>query len=319
MITDAEKRLAILEDCHVLVTDIPLSDMTQIGKFLEEQIFPNTKKVLFITPEVGDGFVTPLLGAKLQGAFLGVAMRSPGIAHIQTETLQDIAALTGATFITKAAGHKFDDFAFKDLGQAHRIIMSNIATIIEGGGGPKNDILQRIASIKGELADETNSDYEREQLHGRLGRLTSGVAVIKVGGQTEVEMKERKERVFDAVASTQSAIKHGFVPGGEIVYLNALSVLDDKILGEKILKEALKEPFRRLVTNAGYSDGEKLAGMHERPATEGFDVTDGVYKDMIKAGIIDSAAISQTAVKTAVSVAIQLATLGSATVYKNQE
>lgn len=317
MVTDPERQAAILEDCYVLVTDIPLNDLTQIGKYLEGTIFPNTKKVLFISPEIGVDFLTVLVGAKMQGAFLGLAMRAPGIGTMQTDMLQDICALTGATFITKEAGHKFEDFDFSALGHANRIIMSKISTIIEGGSGHKDDILQRIQVIRKQMEDDSLSEYDQEQLKGRLGKLTNGVAVIKVGGHTDVEMKERYERALDAVCATQSAVKHGLVPGGEISYLNALDKLDEKNLGEKILKDALKAPFKRLVENAGYDSGELFNQWKAGDKLTGFDVVTGKWQNMIDAGIVDPTGVPTNAVKTAVSVAVQLSSLGAAIVIQN--
>ena len=319
MVTDPERQTAVLEDCYVLITDYPLTSIAEIGKFLDSVVFPNTKKVLFISPDIGIDFMQVLLGAKMQGQFLGVAMRAPGLGSMQTEMLQDLCALTGATLITKEAGMKFDDQPFSVLGTAKRIVLSKVSTIITNGGGHKDDILQRIAVIREQMKDDTQSDYEQEQLKSRLGKLTDGVAVIRVGGMTEVEMKERKERADDAVCSTQAAVKSGLVPGGEIAYLNCLSVLDESIIGEKILKEALKEPFKRLVSNAGYDSGEKLAEFKLQKPAMGLDVTDGKWKNMLGAGIIDATAIPVTAVRTAVSVGIQFITLGGAVVLKNDK
>lgn len=323
MITDPERQTAVLEDCHVLITDHPLNSIAEIGKFLDQVVLPNTKKVLFIAPEIGVDFMQVLLGAKMQGAFLGVAMRAPGLGQMQTEMLQDLCALTGAKLITKEAGMKFEDQPFDVLGKAKRIVLSKISTVITNGAGHKDDILQRIQVIKQQMKDDTLSDYDKEQLKARLGKLTDGVAVIKVGGMTEVEMKERKERADDAVCSTQAAVKSGLVPGGEVAYLACLDELDESVLGEKILKDALKSPFKRLVENAGYDAGEKLAYMGEdnNPAiyNKGFDVVTGEFKDMVKAGIIDAAAIPMTAVETAVSVAIQLISLGGASVIQNEK
>ena len=323
MITDPERQVAVLEDVHVLITDYPLNTLELIGKFLDQTVFPNTKKVFFIAPEIGVDFMQVLLGAKMQGAFLGVAMRAPSIGIMQTELLQDLCALTGAKLITKEAGMKFEDQPFSVLGHAQRIVASKISTIITNGSGHKDDVLQRIQVIKKQMEHDTFSDYDQEQLRGRLAKLTNGVAVIKVGGQTDIEMKEKKERVEDAKCSTQAACLSGLVPGGEVIYLSLLSELDDNILGEKILKEALKQPFNRLVENAGYDSGEKLAlwGQTKVPEFDksrvGFDVVNGEFKDMIKAGIVDAMAVPQQAIKTAVSVAIQLSSLGGATVIKN--
>lgn len=331
MITDSDRQVCILEDAYVLVTDIPLNELATTSKFLEQQIFPNTRKVLFISPDISGDFLMALIGAKMQGKFLGLGVRAPGIGMMQTEMLQDICALTGATFISKEAGHKFDDFDFKALGHINRVVSSKWSTLIQGGSGHKEDVLGRVQVIKKQLEDETISEYDKEQLKGRLGKLTSGIAVIKVGGLTEVEMKERKERCLDAVASTQSAVKHGMLPGGEVSYLNCLDVLDERILGEKILKEAIKKPFKRLVENAGYDSGEKYNELFRKPIlpdkgayidhhqNEGFDVTDGQFKDMIKSGIVDSAMIPVVAIETAVSVAVQLSSLGAAVVLSNEE
>lgn len=319
LMTDPERMRAVLEDCYVLVTDIPLNELAPIGKFLENTIFPNTKKCLFISPEIGTDFIAVLIGAKMQGQFLGLGMRAPGLASMQTDVLQDICALTGATLITKEAGHKFDDFGFEALGHVNRVIQSKTSTILEGGAGNKKDIAQRIAVIKGQMKDEDMTDYDQEQLKGRFARLTNGVAVIKVGGQTEIEMTERYERADDAVRATQAACKYGVIPGGEIVYLSATSALDTNDIGEKILSEAIKAPFKRLVENGGYDGGEKLALVWSRPNTEGFDVTDGTFKDMVKAGIIDPTAVPTNAIKTAVSVAIKLSSLGAAVVLNNDE
>lgn len=318
MITDQERQIAVLEDAYVLITDLPLNDLTSIGAYLETLIKQGIKKILFISPEVGGDFLTAMVGAKIQGQFLGVAVRAPGIGANQTEILQDMCALTGATFISKEAGHTFDQMTYEVLGKAKRIVCSKISTIITGGAGHKDDILQRLAVIRKQMEDDTISDFDREQLKGRLGKLTDGVAVIRVAGQTEIEMKERKERAIDAVCAVQAAVRHGAVPGGEIAYLTTLIDLDEKILGEKILKEALQQPFRRLVTNAGYDAGQ----IYERikatvPAGYGFDVTDGKIKKMIDAGILDPTAVPVSAIKNAVSVATQLSLLGAAVVLKN--
>lgn len=319
LMTDPDKQKAILEDCYVLVTDYPLNEIAPIAQFLEKVIFVNTRKCLFISPEVGGDFLATLVGARLQGQFLGLGLRAPGVGSQVIENLQDICALTGATLISKDANMKYDDLDFSALGHINRVIQSKTSTIIEGGSGKRRQVLERIQIIREQMNDETLSDYDKEQLKGRLAKLTNGIAVIKVGGQTEIEMKERKERADDAVKATQAAIKHGLVPGGEVVYLSCLSSLNEEVLGEKILKDALKAPFKRLVENAGYDSGQQLNELMRQPTQTGLDVTDGKMKDMIKAGIIDPLAVPAQAVKTAVSVAIQLSSLGAAVVLKNDE
>lgn len=315
MITDAERRLAILEDAHVLVTDLSLTELAPIAQFLEKTVMPQTKKVFFVSPDIGGDFLSAMVGAKMQGAFLGIGMRAPGVGYQQTEILQDICALTGSTFISKEAGFKLEDATFDMLGRADRIVASKISTIITARPKRRDDVLSRITTINAHLKDPDISDYEREALRARLGKLTNGVAVIRVAGGTEIEMKNRKEAAIDAIASCQSACIHGMVPGGEVIYLSCLSELDENIIGERILKNALTMPFKRLVINAGYDGGEILA---RRDVSLGFDVTDGRFKNMIRAGIIDSALVPITAIQTAVSVATQLSSLGGAGVYKNE-
>lgn len=320
LITDPERLTCVVEDVQVLVTDLNMNNLAECAKFINDVVAPNTKKICIIAPEIGGDFLQAMIGTKLQGKLLPLLVRAPGIGSNQRDSLLDIAALTGAKFITKESGVTLDEVTFNDLGRATRIISSRVSTIITGGKGKKTDVLDRILLIKTQMKDDDISEYDREQLNARLGRLTNGVAVIKVSGQTEVEMKERKERVIDSVASTKSACKHGMVAGGEVTYLNALHVLDTSIMGEKILKNALTAPFKRLVENAGFDGGEQLnqRTLYAKKPNFGFDVTDGTFKDMIDNGIIDSAAIPTTAIQTAVSVAVQLSSLGSAIVIKNK-
>lgn len=323
MVTEAERMTCVLEDAAILVTDIPLNNIADIGKFLEKEVLPNTKKLLFISPEVGGDFLVVLLGAKRAGQFLPLAIKAPGVGQNQVDILQDIAALTGAKFISRDAGHKFDEMTYADLGHANKVISTKISTIITGGAGHKDDVLSRIAAIKKQGEDETLSEWEKQKLRERYGKLTNGIAVIKIGGQTEVEMNERKERAIDAVAATQAAVQHGIVPGGEIVYLTASdSIKDDQSLGAKILLEALRRPFSKLLENGGYKPDEKYAQLRSTLIVNenfGFDVTDGTFKDMLEAGIIDPTLVPTSAIKSAVSVAIQILTSGAIVVGDDPE
>lgn len=323
MVTDSDRQIAVMDDTAVFITDYALNNLADngLGKFLDSVVFPNTKKCLFIAPDFGLDFQQVLLGAKMSGQFLGIAMRAPGLASMQIEMLQDLCALTGATLITKEAGMKFDQQSFDVLGSAGRIVSSRVSTIITNGGGHKDDILNRIAVIRKQMEDPDMSDYDREQHKGRLAKLTNGVAVIKVSGQTEIEMKERKERAIDAVQATQAACENGLVPGGEIVYLACLTMLDRNILGEKILHDALKAPFKRLVENAGFDSGELLERLKGSviTKTEGFgiNVLTGEIENFLETGIIDPTSVPTQAIKTAVSVAVQLSSLGAAIVLQN--
>ena len=320
MITEPERMIAGLEDVYVLISDKPLNNLVDIGKFLETQVLAKgVVKMVFIVPEVGGDFLQALLGAKISGKFLGLVVKNPMIGSHATEFLQDLCAMTGAKLVSQEAGHKFEDIDLSWCGKIGRIICTKVSTTITKGGGLRDDILQRIQVIKKQMEDETLSDFDKEKLKERLAKLTKGVAVLKVGGETEVEMKERKERAIDAVMACQSAIKHGIVPGGEIAFLIASSVLKDStILGEQILYHALKKPFKQLVENAGFDSGEMLNEFNHR-LTKGLDVTDGKWKDMVKEGIVDPFDCPETAIKTAVSTGNQILSIGCAIVPDDQD
>ncbi len=315
MITEPERMVAVLEDVHVLISDIPLTNLVDIGKFLENQVLAKgVVKMVFIVPEVGGDFLSAMLGAKINGKFLGLVVKNPMVGSHATEFLQDLCAMTGAKLVSKEAGHKFEDIDLTWCGKIGRIVSTKVSTTITKGGGLRDDVLQRIQVIKEQMKDETLSDFDKEKLKERLAKLTKGVAVLKIGGETEVEMKERKERAIDAVMACQSAVKHGIVPGGEIAFLMASSVLkDSSILGEQILYHALKKPFKQLTENAGFDSGEMLNEFNHRKG-EGLDVTDGIWKDMVKEGIVDPYDCPETAIKVAVSCAVQLMTVGGAIV-----
>jgi chaperonin GroEL len=311
MITEPERMIAVLEDVHVLISDIPLNNLVDIGKFLETQVLSKgVVKMVFIVPEVGGDFLQAMLGAKINGKFLGLVVKNPMIGSHSTEFLQDLCAMTGAKLVSKEAGHKFEDIDLNWCGRIGRIVSGKLSTTITKGAGHKDEVLQRIAIIKKQMEDETLTDFDKEKLKERMAKLTKGVAVVKVGGETEVEMKERKERATDAVLACQSAIKNGIVPGGEIAFLLASSVLKDSgILGEQILYHALKKPFKQLVENAGFDSGEMLNEFNHLKG-QGLDVTTGEWKDMVKEGIVDPFDCPETAIKVSVSVANQILSIG---------
>jgi chaperonin GroEL len=319
MITEPETMRSILEDVHILITDKPITSILEIGKFLEEKVLKEgVRKMVFIAPEIGGDFLSALLGAKVKGEFIGLAVKAPMVGSHQIESLQDMCAMTGAKFISNEAGNKFEDIDLSWCGKIKRIVSSKFNTIITGPGGFKDDVLQRIQIIKKQMEDETVSDWDREKLRERLGKLTNGIAVVKVGGETEVEINEKYERVDDAIKATQAAIKSGIIPGGETIFLRISDVLDAGNLGQKILYDALFEPFKKLVENAGFDGGEMLNELKHRD-NQGLDIIDGVWKDMIKAGIIDPMEVAEVAIKTAVSVAVQIISIGAAIVPDKDE
>lgn len=313
MITEAERMTAMLEDVHVLVTDIPLNNLVDVGEFLENKVLgKGIVKMVFITPEVGGDFLQALLGAKVSGKFLGLVVKNPMVGSHSTDFLQDICALTGSKLVSKEAGHTFKDIDIGWCGKIGRIVSTKVSTTITNGAGSKEAIMQRIAIIKKQMEDETMSGFDKEKLKERLAKLTSGVAVVKVGGETEVEMKERKERAIDAIAAVTAAIKYGIIAGGEVPYLSAREVLDRNVLGQKILYDALAEPFKKLVGNAGFDPGEMLSDWKHKNSKEiGFDVVTGEWKDLIKSGILDPVSVCTSAIKTAVSVAVQIMSIGA--------
>jgi len=321
MITEPERMVAVLEDVHVLISDIPLNNLVDIGKFLEKEVLgKGVNKMVFITPEVGGDFLSALLGAKVGGKFLGLVVKNPMAGNHAIEFLQDLCAMTGAKLVSKEAGHKFEDIDLTWCGKIGRIVSTKVSTTITKGAGLKNDILQRIAVIKKQMGDEDLSDFDKEKLKERLAKLTSGVAVVKVGGETEVEMKERKERAIDAISATTAAIKYGIVAGGEIPYLSAREALESTTLGQKILYDALSEPFKKLVSNAGYDSGEMLSDWkHKGDRTIGFDVVKGEWMSMIESGILDPTSVLTTAVKTAVSCAVAIMSIGACVVPEEGE
>lgn len=321
MITEPERMVSVLEDVHVLISDIPLSNLLDIGKFLEKEVLAKgVNKMVFITPEVGGDFLSALLGAKINGKFLGLVVKNPMVGSHAVEFLQDLCAMTGAKLVSKEAGHKFEDIDLTWCGKIGRIVSTKLSTTLTKGGGLKDDVLQRIAVIKKQQEDEDLSDFDKEKLKERMAKLTKGVAVLKVGGETEIEMKERKERALDAVLACQSAIKHGIVAGGEIAFLIASGVVkDSSILGEQILYHALKKPFKQLVENSGFDGGEMLSEFNHRDGKKGLDVTNGKWVDMIKEGIVDPFDCPETAIKTAVSCANQILSIGSAIVPEEKD
>ena len=250
---------------------------------------------------------------KLRGTFNVLAVEAPGFGDRRKEMLGDIAVLTGATVISEDVGRKLEDVTVEDLGRADRVTADKDNTVIVGGKGNKADIDARIKQIKAEL-ERTTSDYDKEKLEERLAKLAGGVAVIEVGAATETEMKEKQERVKDAVAATKAAIEEGIVPGGGVVLLQAAKEIKtegltgDELTGAEILRKALEAPTKLLAENAGVDGDVVVSEIYKRGKGVGFNVLSGEYVDMIKAGIIDPAKVTRTAVQNAVSVACMILT-----------
>src|SRR6266568_2092404 len=308
-VSDMQRMEASLEMPYVLITDKKISGTTDLLPVLEKLLQTGHKDLLIIAEDVDSEALATLVVNKLRGILNVLAVKAPGFGDRRKEMLRDIATLTGGTVVSEELGKKLDQATLSDLGQARRVVSTkDDTTIIEGRGKPE-EIQARIAQIKVQI-EETTSDYDREKLQERLAKLSGGVAVIKVGAATEVELKEKKARVEDALHATRAAVEEGIIPGGGVTLLRATPAIDklklegDQRLGAEILKRALEEPVRQLVRNAGLEGSvvvERLS--HEKRVNWGFDVMAEDYVDLVKAGIIDPAKVTRTALENAASVA----------------
>lgn len=300
-ITNPERMEATLTMPAILITDLPITSLLPLAAMLNEFV-KKEKKLVIISPDISLEPMGRLIEQKIKGALLPLCIKAPSFGKNQKDILQDIATLTGATYISEQAGMTLDQVTTQDLGRCESITATQRDTIIAGGRGKKRDIAERTALIKAEL-QHPETEFDRLKHEERLGKLTNGIAIIHVGGYTEIEMKERRERVIDGIAATKAAMREGIVPGGEIVYLNIRRELHREDLAERILYKALEQPFKRLVENAG-QDGGSLLVMAS--GGDGFNVITGKMEDMLDAGIIDPTAVPLNALQNALSVAIQL-------------
>lgn len=309
-VTDSERMEATLEDPYILITDKKISSMQDLMPFLEKFV-QVSKTLVIIAEEVEGEALATLVLNKLRGAFNVLAVGAPGFGDRRKQMLEDIAILTGGTVISEDTGRKLESVEIDDLGRSGRVTSTKDSTLIVDGKGSKKIIDARIAQIRKELAN-SDSEFDREKLQERLAKLTGGVAVINVGAATEVELKEKKERVIDAVAATKAAIEEGIVPGGEVALLRVAGVLDkiqaegEEKTGIEIIKKAVQKPFEKLMENAGMNAGMMLVEVMKAGVYEGVDVSDGKVKDLIKAGIIDPVKVTRTALQNAASVAVMV-------------
>ena len=308
-VSDLQRMEASLEEPYVLLTDKKISGTSDLIPVLEKLVQTGHKDMLIVAEDVDAEALATLVVNKLRGILNVVAVKAPGFGDRRKEMLRDLATLTGATLISAEVGKQLEDAGLEDLGQARRIVATkDDTTIIEGRGKPE-DIQSRIKQIKVQI-DETTSDYDKEKLQERLAKLSGGVAVIKVGAATEIELKEKKARVEDALHATRAAIEEGIIPGGGATLLRAASAVDalaldgDQHTGAEILKRALQEPLRQLVANAGLEGSVVVEHLsREKRASWGFDVMSEAYVDLVKAGIIDPAKVTRSALENAASVA----------------
>ena len=313
--TNNERMEAEIDDPYILITDKKISAVAEILPVLE-RVLQVTKNFVIIADDCDGEALATLVVNKLRGTINVLVVKAPSFGDRRKAMLEDIAILTGGSFITEDMGRKLDQVQIADLGRARRIVASKDDTTIIEGAGTDEAIQDRIKQIKAQI-DDTASDFDREKLQERLAKLAGGVAVIKVGAPTEVELKEKKHRVEDALSATRAAVEEGIVPGGGVAFIRAASALDsvdlqgDERTGAQILKKALEEPLRLIAENAGQEGQVVIGQVRKLGADEGYDALRGDFGNMFEKGIIDPAKVTRSALENAASIATLVLTTES--------
>jgi chaperonin GroEL len=307
-VTDTEKMEAQLDKPLILITDKKISTMKEIMSVLEP-VAQNGRSLVIIAEDVDGEALSSLVVNKLRGTLKIAAVKAPGFGDRRKEMLEDIATLTGGTYITADKGYRLEDVKLEMLGTADKVTINKENTTIVDGAGDKETIKARVAQIRKQI-ETTTSDYDREKLQERLAKLAGGVAVLYVGAATEVEMKEKKDRVEDALAATRAAVEEGIIPGGGVAYIRASAALeqlkgenDDETTGIAIVKRAIEEPLRQIVANAGGEGSVVVNKVREGKGAFGYNARSDRYEDMLEAGILDPTKVARVALENAASIA----------------
>ena len=312
MVTDTEKMEAIMDDPYVLITDRKISSIADILPVLE-QVVKQGKQIVIIAEDLDGEALATIVVNKLRGTFKALAVKAPGFGDRRKAMLEDIAILTGGTVISEEIGRKLDSVTLEDLGRARQVRSTKEETTIVDGAGNKAQITARVEQLKKQIAD-TTSDFDREKLQERLAKLSGGVAVVEIGAATEVEMKDKKYRVEDALNATRAAVEEGIVAGGGTTFIDILPALDkikaegDVKVGIEIVKRAVEAPVRQIAENAGLEGSVVVDSVKKAGDGVGFNALENSYVDMIGAGIVDPAKVTRSALQNAASIAAMVLT-----------